>query len=143
MLPKAINIPLPRSGLATAAAVTAFVLLSCVPCARAQEAGAGGEVVRVRRVSRDAAGEEIEALRAKAEGASNPSERARLRLSLAEALAEGGSREEAVALVRDLLSEERFDPQLFYNAGNALARMGESEAAAEASRKAVAQKRGN
>src|SRR3712207_4720158 len=88
------------------------LLLACAPCAWAQEAetSAGGEAVRVRRVSHDASGEGVEALRAKAEGASNPSERARLRLSLAEALAEGGGREEAVALVRDLISEERFDP---------------------------------
>src|SRR2546423_11607879 len=42
-----------------------------------------------------------------------------------------------------MLSEERFDPQFFYNTGNALARMGESEAAVEAYRKAVAQRRGN
>ncbi|HWS87172.1 MAG TPA: tetratricopeptide repeat protein [Pyrinomonadaceae bacterium] len=126
-------------------AVPALLLLAYAPCARAQEAeaSAGGEAVRVRRVSHEASGGGVEALRAKAEGASNPSERARLRLSLAEALAEGGGREEAVALVRDLISEERFDPQLFYNAGNALARLGEAEAAAEAYRKAVAQKRGN
>lgn len=138
----------------------ALLFLACAPCAWAQDAPAqkDGEVVRVRRVAaaeskaepaRDvveetkAPGEEVEALRAKAEAASNPSERARLRLSVAEALAEGGRRDDAVALVRTLLSEERFDPQFFYNAGNALARMGEADAAAEAYRKAVAQKRGN
>ncbi|MBV8857687.1 MAG: tetratricopeptide repeat protein [Acidobacteria bacterium] len=140
----------------------AWLLLACAcaPCALAQEASApkGGEVVRVRRVAaaetKDGAtpeeaetagapGEEVESLRAKAEAASNPSERARLRLSLAEALAEGGRQAEAVALVRTLVSEERFDPQFFYNAGNALARLGESDAAADAYRKAVAQRRGN
>lgn len=138
----------------------ALLLLACAPCAWAQEAGAskGGEVVRERRVAAEgpkveaareefkeveSSGEEVEALRAKAEGASNPSERARLRLSLAEALAGAGARTEAVGLVRELVAEERFDPQFFYNAGNALARMGESDAAADAYRKAVAQKRGN
>jgi tetratricopeptide (TPR) repeat protein len=139
----------------------ALLLLACAPCAWAQEAPAAqkdGEVVRVRRVAasdakaepaRDvveeakAPGEEVEALRAQAEAASNPSERARLRLSVAEALADGGRRDDAVALVRTLVSEERFDPQFFYNAGNMLARMGESDAAAEAYRKAVVQKRGN
>jgi tetratricopeptide (TPR) repeat protein len=140
----------------------AFLLLACAcaPRAWAQEAGAPktGETVRERRVAAgepkdgpareeaaaaEASGEEVEALRAKAEAASNPSERARLRLSLAEALAEGGRRAEAVELVRASVAEERFDPQFFYNAGNALARLGESEGAAEAYRKAVAQKRGN
>lgn len=134
-----------------------LLLAACAPCAWArQEAGASkeAEVVRERRVAaakdepaREVAAkvsdEEVEALRAKAEAASNTSERARLRLSLAEALGEGGKRAEAFALVRALVAEERFDPQLFYNAGNALARMGESEGAAEAYRKAIAQKRGN
>ena len=134
---------------------------ACAPCAWAQEetpASKGGEVVRVRRVAAgetkdgparveavaesNASGEEVEALRAKAEAASNPSERARLRLSLAEALAEGGRRAEAVGLVRAEVAEERFDPQFFYNAGNALARFGESEGAADAYRKAVAQRHG-
>jgi tetratricopeptide (TPR) repeat protein len=141
---------------------SALLLIACAsaPCAWAQEAGAskGGEVVRERRVAAEASkdatarevaevaaapSEEVEALRAKAEASSNPSERARLRLSLAEALAEGGQRAEAVGLVRAEVSAERFDPQFFYNAGNALARLGESEAAADAYRKAVAQKRGN
>ncbi|HEX8148920.1 MAG TPA: tetratricopeptide repeat protein [Pyrinomonadaceae bacterium] len=157
MLPTAINIPLLRGGLSKAGAGIAFALLACAPCAWAQEPAAskGGEVVRVRRVAAgatkegpareeaaEASGGEVEALRAKADAATSPAERARLRLSLAEALAEGGSRAEAVGVVRAEVSEERFDPQFFYNAGNALARMGEPEAAAEAYRKAVAQKRG-
>ncbi|HEX8291864.1 MAG TPA: tetratricopeptide repeat protein [Pyrinomonadaceae bacterium] len=139
--------------------VPASLLLACAPCARAQEppASKAGEVVRVRRVAAEApkpespaeeaavpddSGEGPEALRAKAEAASSPAERARLRLSLAEALDEGGRRPEALEVVRAALAEERFDPQFFYNAGNALARMGESEAAVEAYRKAVAQRRG-
>lgn len=157
---KAINTPPLRSRLSKACAVMALVLLACAPCVRAQEASAskGGEAVRVRRVAAegpkvvpareeveaaDAPGEEVEALRAKAEAASNPSERARLRLSLAEALAVGGRQTEAVALVRAEVAEERFDPQFFYNAGNALARLGESDAAVAVYRKAIEQKRGN
>jgi tetratricopeptide (TPR) repeat protein len=42
-----------------------------------------------------------------------------------------------------MLTEERFDPQLFYNAGNALARLDQSVDAADAYRKAIAQRRGN
>ncbi|MET0648503.1 MAG: tetratricopeptide repeat protein [Pyrinomonadaceae bacterium] len=140
---------------------TTLLVLACAPCAWAQEPAApkSGEAVRERRVAAEAPreepervaaaaesgelGEEVEALRAKAEAATSPTERARLRLSLAEALAEDGRRAEALDLVRVSVAEERFDPQFFYNAGNALARMGESEAAAEAYRKAVTQKRGN
>src|SRR5688572_11292945 len=86
---------------------------------------------------------EVEALRAKAEAAASPLERGRLRLALAERLAGSGRRAEATDVLRAVLSEERFDPQLFYNTGNAFARLGESESAADAYRKAVAQRRGN
>jgi len=75
---------------------------------------------------------EVESLRARADAASSPSERGRLRQSLAERLAEVGRRAEAVEVLRAMLAEERFDPPFFYNAGNALARLGESDAAADA-----------
>ncbi|MDT7806236.1 MAG: protein O-GlcNAc transferase [Acidobacteriota bacterium] len=86
---------------------------------------------------------EAEALRARADAATNPAERGRLRQELAERLAGAGRRAEAVGLLRSMLAEERFDPVFFYNTGNALARLDESEAAADAYRKAVAQRRGN
>ncbi|HEX8502519.1 MAG TPA: tetratricopeptide repeat protein [Pyrinomonadaceae bacterium] len=150
--------------------VSAALLLACAcaPCAWAQapEAPApaeskAGEAVRGRRVEAaeapdksagkpkepgdkpGAADADVEALRAQAEAAASPAERGRLRLGLAERLAEAGRRAESVALLREMLGEERFDPQLFYNAGNALARLDESEAAAEAYRKAIAQRRGS
>ena len=82
-------------------------------------------------------------LRAQIASAASPSERARLQRELAERLAESGRRSEAVKLLREMLSEERFDPPFFYNTGNALARLGESDAAVEAYRKAVAQRHGN
>ncbi len=91
----------------------------------------------------DEANAEVEALRARAESASNPAERGRLRLSLAERLSEAGRGAEAAQLLRSMLAEERFDPQLYYNAGNALARLDQSADAAEAYRKAIAQRRGN
>lgn len=77
------------------------------------------------------------------DAAQTPAERARRRQAMAEQLAASGNKTEAVALLRSMLAEERFDPAFFYNTGNALARMGESEAAVEAYRKAVAQRRGN
>jgi tetratricopeptide (TPR) repeat protein len=85
----------------------------------------------------------VEPQSASAVAAQSPSERGRQRQAMAEQLAEAGNRSEAVALLRSMLAEERFDPAFFYNTGNALARMGESEAAVEAYRKAVAQRRGN
>ena len=131
----------------------AAALLACAPFAASatgqEQTPKGGEVVRERRVESAAVAAteepsaELEALRAQAESATSPSERGRLRLSLAERLAQAGRRVEAAELLRAVLTEERFDPQLFYNAGNALARLGESEAAANAYRKAVAQRRGN
>jgi tetratricopeptide (TPR) repeat protein len=137
-----------------------LVALACAPCARAQEPQTpkSGEAVRERRVepaesagksgekseaASAAADAEFEALRAQAESAASPAERGRLRLGLAERLAGAGRRAEAVALLRSMLAEERFDPQLFYNAGNALARLDESDAAADAYRKAIAQRRGS
>jgi tetratricopeptide (TPR) repeat protein len=151
---------------------TAVFVFACAltPCAWAQtyEAQKQGEAqkpaaeqkpaeaVRERRVeagaaevkAADAAGAktddaEVESLRAQAEAAPSPAERARLRQTLAERLAETGKKSEAVELLRSMLAEERFDPPFFYNAGNALARLGESEAAAEAYRKAIEQRRGN
>ncbi|HEY0172078.1 MAG TPA: tetratricopeptide repeat protein [Pyrinomonadaceae bacterium] len=91
----------------------------------------------------DEAKAEVEALRARAESAASPAERGRLRLNLAERLSELGRGAEAAQLLRSMLAEERFDPQLFYNAGNALARLEQSADAAEAYRKAIAQRRGN
>ena len=94
-------------------------------------------------VASEASDAEFETLRAQAEAAASPAERGRLRLSLAERLAGAGRGAEAAQLLRSLLAEERFDPQLFYNAGNALARLDQSVDAAEAYRKAIAQRRGN
>lgn len=148
-----------------AAAILAF---ACAPCVWAQEPTAKStEVVRERRATearktapeskpetKEASNEKtatetaeadaaVETRSASADAAQSPSERARQRQAMAEQLAEAGNKSEAVALLRSMLAEERFDPAFFYNTGNALARMGESEAAVEAYRKAVAQRHGN
>jgi tetratricopeptide (TPR) repeat protein len=85
----------------------------------------------------------LDELRARIATASVGAERARLQHALVERLTESGARAEAVELLRSMLAEERFDPPFFYNVGNALARLGESDAAVEAYRKAVAQRHGN
>ena len=87
--------------------------------------------------------EGAEDLRARIESAKTDAERARLRRELAERLAAEGRQGEAVAELRAVLGQEHFDPSGYYNAGNALARLGESNAAVEAYRKAIGQRRGN
>jgi tetratricopeptide (TPR) repeat protein len=86
---------------------------------------------------------EVEALRAKIAEVKTDAERARLRRALAERLAGDGLKTEAVAELRALLAEDRVDAAHFYNVGNALARLDESNDAIEAYRKAVGQRRGN
>jgi tetratricopeptide (TPR) repeat protein len=146
----------------------AILACACAPCAWAQEPAAKGtEAVRERRATeaqkaateskpetKEASNEKdatspaeadatVETQSASANAAQSPAERGRQRQAMAEQLAEAGNKSEAVALLRSMLAEDRFDPAFFYNTGNALARMGESEAAVEAYRKAVAQRHGN
>lgn len=144
---------------------------ACAPCALAQEPAAKpSEVVRERRAteaqksaqpatnttsaepsSNEKAATETAETNTSTEtqgpsaddASQNPAERARQRQAVAERLAASGNKTEAVALLRSMLAEERFDPAFFYNTGNALARMDESESAVEAYRKAVSQRRGN
>lgn len=102
-------------------------------------AAASGE----KSVASSAGDAEVESLRAQVASAASPSERGRLQQALAARLADTGRKTEAVELLRTMLAEERFDPPFFYNTGNALARLGESNAAVDAYRKAVAQRHGN
>jgi tetratricopeptide (TPR) repeat protein len=101
------------------------------------EADAG--VVNAESPAREGADD----LRAKMKEAKTDAERARLRRALAERLAADGNSAGAVAELSAMLSAEHFDPAGFYNVGNALARLGESNMAVEAYRKAIAQRRGN
>jgi tetratricopeptide (TPR) repeat protein len=89
------------------------------------------------------AGTDVDALAARLASEHNPSERARLQRSLVERLAASGRSPQSVEILRGMLAEERFDPPFFYNMGNALARLGESDAAVEAYRKAITQRQGN
>ncbi|HYP53678.1 MAG TPA: tetratricopeptide repeat protein, partial [Pyrinomonadaceae bacterium] len=86
---------------------------------------------------------ELEELRARALAAKSDAERARAQRALADRLVELNRTEDAVTVLRMLMREDRFDPMGLYTIGNALARLDDAQAAAEAYRKAVAQKRGN
>ena len=101
------------------------------------DSGAGAEATREDGEA------ELEELRAKMRAEKNGVERVRSQREYVERLLELGRRAEAVTELRAMALEERFDPQFFYNVGNALARLGESNAAADAYRKAVTQRRGN
>lgn len=69
-------------------------------------------------------------------------ERLRLRLRLAEELSQSGQNQEANAELHTVSNSNVFDPPAFYNAGNALARLGDSDGAIDAYRKAIDQRKG-
>ncbi len=69
-------------------------------------------------------------------------ERIRLQLRLAEQLIAAGQKAEGKAELHTITQSDAFDPQGFYNAGNALARLGDYEEAINAYRKAIEQRKG-
>lgn len=90
-----------------------------------------------------AAIDDLDSARAARDAAKSDAERARLdRLYMERLLAESAPAS-ALGELRSLLADERFDPPLYYNIGNALARLGDPESAATAYRKAIDQRRGD
>lgn len=85
---------------------------------------------------------EIATLRDEINSATNDQERARLRLKLVGHLISAGQKQEAIAELKSMSEEERFDPQGFYNIGNAQVRLGEWEGAVKSYRKAIEQRKG-
>ncbi|CAN5787484.1 hypothetical protein BH18ACI4_BH18ACI4_12750 [soil metagenome] len=75
----------------------------------------------------------------------NPTPEARLReqLKVVEQMVAQGLKQEALAELQSLAAEDRFDPQGFYNIGNAFARLEATDAAISAYRKAIEQRKGN
>jgi tetratricopeptide (TPR) repeat protein len=89
-----------------------------------------------------AAPDEIAELRDQIEAAGTPAEKTQLQLQLAEKLVAKGAKQEAIDELRRATAAEKFDPPGFYNIGNALARLGDSEGAVSAYKKAIEQKKG-
>ncbi|MDQ6651780.1 MAG: tetratricopeptide repeat protein, partial [Acidobacteriota bacterium] len=81
-------------------------------------------------------------LRDQIDAAPSGPDRIRLQLKLAEQLVAGGKKTEAITELRAITNAGVFDPQGFYNAGNALARLGDADEAINAYRKAVDQRKG-
>lgn len=88
-------------------------------------------------------GDRLGTLRAQIEGAKTEAERARLRRTLVDYLVALGKKSEAIGELRAMSREERVDPVGFYNIGNALARLGDTDTAIDAYRKAIKQRHGN
>ena len=85
---------------------------------------------------------EIAALRDEINAATNEQGRARLQLKLVGHLISVDQKQEAIAELKAMSEEERFDPQGFYNIANAQVRLGEWEGAVKSYRKAIEQRKG-
>ena len=84
----------------------------------------------------------LQRLRNQIEAADTPLEKTRLRMQLVDKLVADGKTQDAINELRAISFEEHFDPQGLYNAGNALARLGDSEGAIGAYNKAIEQRKG-
>nr|MBA2526886.1 tetratricopeptide repeat protein [Pyrinomonadaceae bacterium] len=87
-------------------------------------------------------GDRVGELREEVESAKDD-ERARVRRTLVDELIKQDRKKEAVDELRIMAREERFDPIGFYNTGNALARLGDTDTAIDAYRKAISQRQGS
>lgn len=84
----------------------------------------------------------VVSLRNQIEAAAKPQDRIRLQLKLADHLVTTGHKSEALQELQLVANSDVFDPIAFYNLGNSFARLGESEAAVAAYRKAIHQRKG-
>ena len=85
----------------------------------------------------------LKALRDQIAAASVVQERNRLQLKLADELVKAGHKTEALKELSAILEGNAFDPISYYNAGNAFVRIGETESAITAYRRAIEQRNGN
>ncbi|HEX8160782.1 MAG TPA: tetratricopeptide repeat protein [Pyrinomonadaceae bacterium] len=110
-------------------------------------AGAKGDAAEAKTAAVEPKPETVEAelsrRRAEISAETRPEQRARLQRALVDRLVEAEMSGEALAQLRQMIHEDRYDPAFFYNTGNALARLGDSNAAADAYRKAISQRKGN
>lgn len=84
----------------------------------------------------------VASLRAQIAAANTVAERIRLQLKLADTLVNTGHKTEALKELDAVANSGAFDPPSFYNLGNAYARMGETDAALNAYREAINQRKG-
>lgn len=84
----------------------------------------------------------VVSLRDQIQAAATASDRIRLQLKLADLLVTTGHRTEGVAELQEIANSGSFDPIGFYNLGNSFARLGETQAAIDAYRTAIDQRKG-
>jgi tetratricopeptide (TPR) repeat protein len=124
-----------------------LVLAFCLMPVRAQSGPASTPSTDPRAESTPAAsqkGDRIGNLREQINQAKDkPGERARLQRVLVDYLIALNRKSEAITELRAMVREDRVDPVGFYNLGNALARLGATDGAIEAYRKAIIQRKGN
>lgn len=84
----------------------------------------------------------VASLRAQIVAANTVAERIRLQLKLADTLVNTGYKTEALKELDAVANSSAFDPPSFYNLGNAYARLGETDAALNAYREAINQRKG-
>ena len=82
----------------------------------------------------------IKSLRDQIAAAATVPDRNRLQLKLADELAKTGHKTEALDELNTLLKGDAYDPVSYYNLGNAFVRLGETESAITAYRRAIAQR---
>jgi tetratricopeptide (TPR) repeat protein len=114
-----------------------MALICCFVVAFAQE-----DSPQVTDSAQKMKGDRISVLRAQINEASERGERARLQRTLVDYLVALNRKSEAITELRAMSRENRVDAVGFYNIGNALARLGDTETAIAAYRKAIDQRKG-
>ena len=116
------------------------------PNSRVRRTEAPGTEPRPEPPAMDAQGnvadDPIQNLRDQIAAASVAQDRNRLQLKLAEQLSKTGHKTEALNELSSIMKASDFDPIGYYNLGNAFARLGETESAISAYRRAIEQKNG-
>ncbi|HEX8143875.1 MAG TPA: tetratricopeptide repeat protein [Pyrinomonadaceae bacterium] len=119
-----------------------MALVACCVLAHARTAWAGANVARRSPENAQNGGDRLSALREKIAATTDRKERARLQRTLVDYLIALNRKSEAVTELRSIMRENVADPIALYNTGNALARLGDTDAAIEAYRKAIELRRG-
>ncbi|HXQ69156.1 MAG TPA: tetratricopeptide repeat protein, partial [Pyrinomonadaceae bacterium] len=113
---------------------------------RVRRTEAPGPEVRTDPPAMDAQGnvvdDPIQNLRDQIAAAAVVQDRNRLQLKLAEELSKTGHKTEALSELSSILNANAVDPIGYYNLGNAFARLGETESAITAYRRAIEQRNG-
>lgn len=137
--------PWSNSRLARHASASALLALAfCLQQTPAQSSAPTSGTREERAPVASQKGDRLSTLRAQInQAADKPQERARLRRILVDYLIALNRRSEAVEELRAMARDDSLDAVGFYNTGNALARLGETDGAIEAYRRAISRRQGN